>query len=149
MKSLYESTTAEEIKQRLNSLTPASERLWGKMNAGQMLAHCSAAMDQAVGDKTLPRTFLGRLIGPLVESSFTNEKPWSKNSPTAPSFVITDERDLATERDRLTLLTDRFSKGGPEGCTKSPHTFFGQLTPEEWGKGMYKHLDHHLRQFGA
>ena len=131
------------------SLGPQSERLWGKMKAPQMLAHCSAAMEQAVGDTFLPRQLIGRLLGPLVKSSFTSEKPWSKNSPTAPSFIIADDRDLTTERDRLTLLIDRFSRGGPEGCTKAPHSFFGNLTPEEWGKGMYKHLDHHLRQFAV
>jgi Protein of unknown function (DUF1569) len=46
-------------------------------------------------------------------------------------------------------MNDRFAKGGAEGCTKHPHNFFGKLTPLEWATGMYKHLDHHLRQFGA
>lgn len=44
---------------------------------------------------------------------------------------------------------DRFAAAGPKGCTTHPHTFFGRLTPEEWATLMYKHLDHHLRQFGV
>jgi hypothetical protein len=149
MKSLYEAATVEEVKQRIASLTPQSQRLWGKMTAPQMLAHCSAAMETATGDTVLPRLFIGRVLGPLVKPGFANDKPLSKNGPTAPSFIIADERDLSTERDRLTSLIERFSQGGPEGCTKAPHCFFGKVTPEEWGKGMYKHLDHHLQQFGA
>ena len=55
----------------------------------------------------------------------------------------------STERDRLNTLIDRFSTAGPEGCTRTPHCFFGDLTPDEWAIGMYKHLDHHLRQFNS
>jgi hypothetical protein len=46
-------------------------------------------------------------------------------------------------------LIDRFVASGPAGCTNHPHSFFGRLTPEEWAILMYKHLDHHLRQFGV
>jgi hypothetical protein len=149
MRSLYDPTAAAEIKQRLASLTPESARLWGKMTLPQMLAHCSANMEQVVGDTVIPQAFIGRLIGRFFKAQISNDKPWKKSSPTAPEFIVADERDLATERDRLNILIDRFSSGGPEACTKTPHCFFGKLTPEEWGKGMYKHLDHHLRQFNA
>ncbi|MFD1127776.1 DUF1569 domain-containing protein [Paenibacillus provencensis] len=30
----------------------------------------------------------------------------------------------------------------------NPHPFFGKLTSEEWSIGLYKHLDHHLKEFG-
>jgi Protein of unknown function (DUF1569) len=149
MKSLFETSTADAVQQRLSALHPESTRLWGKMTAPQMLAHCSVAMEAAVGDTVLPRMFIGRLLGPLVKPQFTNEKPFSKNGPTAPGLVVSDERDLSKERDRLAKLVDRFSKGGPERCTTSPHCFFGKLTPQEWAIGMYKHIDHHLWQFGA
>jgi hypothetical protein len=72
-----------------------------------------------------------------------------RNSPTVPDLVIAEERDLDTERDRLTSLIDRFVAAGPAGCTTHPHSFFGRMTPREWAILMYKHLDHHLRQFGA
>lgn len=149
MKNLYEPATVEEVKQRLASLTPQTQRQWGKMTAPQMMAHCAAAMETATGDTVIPRLFIGRILGPLVKSAYTNDKPLSKNGPTAPTFVITDERDLSAERERLTSLIERFSSAGPEGCTNEPHCFFGKLTPEQWARGMYKHLDHHLQQFGA
>jgi hypothetical protein len=149
MKSLFEPSTAEEIQQRLCLLQPESQRLWGKMTAPQMLAHCSVAMETAVGDVVLPRMFVGRVLGPLFKSQFTNEKPLSKNGPTAPGLVVSDERDLSRERERLAKLVERFSRGGPERCTTAQHCFFGKLTPEQWAMGMYKHIDHHLRQFGV
>jgi len=80
---------------------------------------------------------------------FRNEDPLRKNSPTAKSLIVTDQRDLGKERERLSGLIDKFAAGGPAKCTKNPHSFFGRLTPEEWSILMYKHLDHHLRQFGV
>lgn len=62
---------------------------------------------------------------------------------------VEDDRDLDVERRRLLKLIDSFAAGGPSGCTRHPHSFFGPLTPQEWAVLMYKHLDHHLRQFGA
>jgi hypothetical protein len=149
MKSLYESATVEEVKQRLATLTPTTPRLWGKMDAPQMVAHCSAAMEMATGDLVIPMVWIGRLIGPLFKSQYSNEKPWGKGTPTAPALIVNGEQDLPAQRENLIALIERFHHGGPTHCTKFPHPFFGKLTPEEWAKGMYKHLDHHLRQFNA
>ena len=145
MKTLFDRSTVVEIKQRLSALYPGSERIWGKMDAAQALAHCSAAMEMALGDTLPPRLLIGRLLGPLFRSAYSNEKPMQRGSPTHPSLVVSDQRDLARERERLGGLVDRFSVGGSEGCTRHPHPFFGELTPAEWGTGMYKHLDHHFR----
>jgi hypothetical protein len=149
MKNLFEPSVVHELKERVNALRRDSERVWGKMNAAQMLAHCSVSMEGAVGEKRPPRIFIGRLLGPIAKPDFLNEKPMKHNSPTDKSFVIKEDRDFVVERERLLGLIDRFAAGGPGGCTKHPHSFFGALTPEEWARGMYKHLDHHLRQFGA
>jgi transposase InsO family protein len=149
MKNLFEAATVAEVKERVSALRAESERVWGKMNAGQMLAHCSVSLEGAVGDRRPPRIFIGRLLGPIAKPDFLSGKPMKHNSPTDKSFVIRDERDFAAERERLLGLIDRFAAGGPGGCTKHPHSFFGALTPEEWARGMYKHLDHHLQQFGV
>jgi hypothetical protein len=150
MKSLFDAATATEIKNRIARLEPGSERQWGKMNASQAMAHCATTMEWAVGDSFAPRMFVGRILGPLVKSKvLKDDAPLRRNTPTAKSLVVANERDLAKERHRLYTLIDRFSEAGPRGCTKHPHTFFGSLTPEEWARLMYKHLDHHLRQFGA
>jgi len=150
MKNLYEPGTVEEVKGRIARLGPGSQRLWGKMNVAQAMAHCAKPMEWAVGDSFPPRMFLGRILGPLAKSKvLKDEKPMGRNAPTAKSLVVADERDLEAERKGLCVLIDRFAAAGPKGCTKHPHTFFGPLTPEEWATLMYKHLDHHLRQFGV
>ena len=149
MKSLYEATTVEEVKERLQRLQPDTGRLWGVMTAGQMLAHCSAALEWPVGDAVPPRMFWGRILGPMLKPLLVNSnQPMRKNAGTLKSLVVENGRDVETERTRLFGLIDRFTKGGPEKCTKHPHSFLGRLTPDEWAVLMYKHLDHHLRQFG-
>jgi hypothetical protein len=150
MKNLYEPATVQELKNRMARLGPESQRQWGKMNAPQALAHCCGGMEWAVGISTPPRMFLGRIVGGIIKPMvLRDDQPMRKNSPTVKSLVTADERDLATERARLAGLIERFATAGPKGCTTHPHSFFGRLTPEEWAILMYKHLDHHLRQFGV
>ena len=148
MRNLFEPATVVELKERVSTLRPDSERVWGKMNAAQALAHCSAGLEWAVGDRIPQRLLLGRIIGWMVKPmALGNDEPMRRNSPTVKDLVVQDERDLGTERERLCGLIDRFAAAGPKGCTTHPHSFFGRLTPEEWATLMYKHLDHHLRQF--
>jgi hypothetical protein len=119
------------------------------MDVAQMMAHCSGALDMASGKLNPPRMLIGWIIGPLVRPIYTNEKPFSRNNPTDKNLVISDTRDFAREQERLKICVREFHQGGEEKCTRHPHPFFGALTPSEWSRGMYKHLDHHLRQFGA
>ncbi|HVB40451.1 MAG TPA: DUF1569 domain-containing protein [Terriglobales bacterium] len=150
MKNLFEAARVEEVKERLAHLKPESERLWGRMNAPQAVAHCAAGLEMALGDKTPPRLLAGRILGWMVKPlALGNDEPLRRNSPTMKDLVVQDERDLGTERERLLGLLGRFAAAGPAGCTTHPHSFFGRLTPEQWAILMYKHLDHHLRQFGV
>jgi hypothetical protein len=150
MRNIFEPDASQEIKQRLACLRPDSERQWGKMNPAQAVAHCSKGMEQALGDILPPRLFIGRLIGSFIKSkALSDDAPMRRNSPTVPGFQVLDKRDLVAERHRLNGLIDRVIAAGPTGCTAHPHSFFGRMTPEQWGILMYKHLDHHLRQFGA
>src|SRR5215472_17162990 len=114
MRNLFDATVANQVKARLGKLEPQSERRWGKMTAAQMLAHCSVSMQWAVGEVVpdkgaLPARLMGWLVKPMV---FRNDDPLRKNSPTAKSLVMTDERDLGKERERLSGLIDRFTAGG-------------------------------------
>jgi hypothetical protein len=150
MKNLFETTSVKEVKLRMGNLKPESARQWGKMNAAQAIAHCAAGLELALGDRTPPRLFLGRIIGGIIKPmALGDDKPIRRSSPTVKGLVVQDERDLAKERERLRGLIDRSAAAGPEGCTTNPHSFFGRLTPDEWAVLMYKHLDHHLRQFGV
>lgn len=150
MQNLYDEATADALKTRILQLRPDSPRQWGTMNAPQAMAHCVVGMETAVGDQKLPRLLLGRLLGAFVKpTALGGDQPMRKNSPTAPAFIIIGERQLGREQARLIALVDRFVRAGPAGCTTHPHVFFGPMTPAEWAVLMYKHLDHHLRQFGV
>lgn len=111
MRNLFDATVANQVKARLGKLEPQSERRWGKMTAAQMLAHCSVSMQWAVGEVApekgaLPARLIGRLVKPMV---FRNDDPLRKNSPTAKSLIVADERDLGKEWDRLLGLIDKFA----------------------------------------
>jgi Protein of unknown function (DUF1569) len=149
MKTLFQSEAVDEIVARIGQLTPTTPALWGKMNVAQMLAHCSVAIDMASGRLILPRLMIGRILGPLVKPIYTNDKPFSKSSPTDKKLVVADARDFSQEQERLKLRIREFQRGGESHVTKHPHPFFGDFQPQEWARGMYKHLDHHLRQFGV
>lgn len=149
MKNLFEQQGCEEVLDRLKKLRPDAQRQWGSMNVSQMLAHCAEAMEMSIGIKQPPRLLIGRLFGWIAKPSYTNEKPFARNLPTDKSFVIADSREFESEKERLVKLIRQFHEGGAGKCTTHPHAFFGKLTPGEWSRGMYKHLDHHLRQFGV
>ena len=150
MKNLFEINRVNEIKDRLNILSASSGRQWGTMTSAQMLAHCSLAMKMSLGDIRPPRMFLGRMIGFLIKPLVLgNDEPMRKNSPTVKGFAVGDDRDFEAERIQLIALIDRFYNAGSSGIESHTHSFFGKLAPDEWAILMYKHLDHHLRQFGV
>ncbi len=149
MKNLFQTEAVDEVISRIDTLQPSTQHLWGKMDVAQMMAHCSAALDMALGRLILPRLFIGRVVGPFIRPIYSNDKPFSRSNPTDPKLVVADQRDFVREQAQLKVKIREFHEGGEAKCTQHPHPFFGTMTPHEWSTGMYKHLDHHLRQFGA
>ncbi|MCM3392666.1 DUF1569 domain-containing protein [Cytobacillus oceanisediminis] len=149
MKNIFNHLHTEEILNRIDKLNPNSKPQWGRMDAAQMLAHCSSFQDIAMGNSFPPRGWLGRLIGRFAKPILYNDKPIPHNMSTIPTILITDKKEFETEREKLKQKIIAFQNNGPEKCTAHPHPFFGKLSSEEWGKGIYKHLDHHLKQFGV
>ena len=149
MQSLFDADTYNSIIERMNKLTPTTERQWGKMNVAQMLAHCKEAFKVPLNERPMPRMLLGILLGWAFKSKLYNEVPWKKNLPTAPNFIIKDERDFNKEKQELVEMVHQFYTKGAGVVGKFPHPMFGTLTPAQWGKSMYKHLDHHLQQFAV
>ncbi len=149
MKSIFEDTTYNEILERLNNLTKETTPQWGKMNVGQMLAHCHAPLEVGLGKSTLPpASFFKRLLFKSFKTSLYNDKPWRKNLRTTPEYKITNERDFSTEKNALRALIDEFHEN--KNRENWPvHPFFGEFTTAQWGKLQYKHLDHHFRQFNV
>lgn len=149
MESLFSAETTDKSIARINQLTVESAAVWGKMNVAQMLAHCSETMEVARGQRQIKRGVLSYLLGGMMKKQFYNDSPVRKNSPTHPSFIMVSEFDLEQEKKRLTDHLVAFHEGGESACTSDPHAFFGTMTKAQWGIGMYKHLDHHLQQFGV
>ncbi len=149
MSNIYEPSTLQEFTWRIESLHVNSPNLWGKMNVAQMLAHCSIVLEVALGDRPLKRGIMGIIFGRLAKNVITNDKPFKRNLPTDKSFVVSDQHEFLAEQKRLLELLNRFSKAGPAIMEGKSHPFFGEMTADEWSMSQIKHLDHHLRQFGA
>ncbi|MEC0201243.1 DUF1569 domain-containing protein [Paenibacillus lautus] len=149
MNNMYNHLDMTQILNRIDTLSSQSQPLWGKMDVAQMLSHCSAFQDIAMGITNPPRGWLGILVGKFAKPVFYNEKPLPRNMSTIPDILIVDPREFETEKEQLKEKIIAFQKNGPERCTTHPHSFFGKLTSEQWGRGLYKHLDHHLKQFGV
>lgn len=147
LKNLFDSWVKDEIIERINKLSPQSQPQWGKMNVAQMLAHVQMPIGSAQGVHQLPRTLFGRVVGPFAKSVFYGNKPFKRNLPTDPSFVMTNtKKDFEKEKQGLIALIYNFNE---ENIVNKTHPFFGKLTAEQWSFGSWKHLDHHLQQFGA
>lgn len=146
VKNLFDAAVKQELIGRINALTPESKALWGKMNVAQMLAHCQMPLGVATGKHILKRNLLFSLIGPLFKKQLFNETPFKRNLPTDKTFIIANPQEFAKEKQLLIDMINSFSEDSMSG---KPHPFFGNLSNEEWSKGTWKHLDHHLQQFGV
>ncbi len=119
------------------------------MEVAQMLAHAQRPLMSAYGELKSKRGLMGILFGKMAKKKLAGDQPFQKNMPTDKSFLVTDQKNFEEEREKLILSVQRFIQVGPEGIAKEPHPFFGPMTPEEWDRLMWNHLDHHLRQFGV
>jgi hypothetical protein len=153
MKNLFDPATVNEIEQRVRQLRPESRRQWGSMEVAQALAHCASSLEMALGTLPVKRArfpfnAIGRLIKPLV---LREGQPMRRNSPSLPELFSSGVAafDFVNEQSRLIAAIERFASEGTAGGTRQPHPFFGPLQPQERAILMYKHLDHHLRQFDA
>ena len=149
MRNMFNDEDRAAIESRFRELRPDSPRQWGKMKPAQMLAHCAVALGAPLGERQEKQALLGRLMAPFVRSSVFGDAPLRRNTPTDAECVIVDERDFLEERRRLLEKLTRFCDQGPSAADQRIHSFFGRLSGQEWGRFVYKHLDHHLRQFGG
>jgi len=149
MKSLFHQEVHQEIVHRIEKIVPENQPEWGMMNAGQMFRHCQFPLQIALGRHTPKKAnFLMKMVFKLFKKSLYNDKPFKKNLPTLKPFKILDERDFKKEKSNLLVLINDFYQT-KEQEDRTPHPLFGYFTYDQWGKLQYKHLDHHLRQFGV
>lgn len=149
MRSLFETGVEAEVLRRLEKLTAGTAPHWGVMKAPAMLAHCRFAVEVALGQQPQdPSPWFIRLLGSFFKGQATSDKPFPRNSPTAPSFRMTGIYDFETEKTRFKAVLGAFSKGGPGAVKQKTHGFYGPLTEAQWGITHFKHIDHHFQQFG-
>ena len=146
VKNLFDVPVKQELISRINQLTPQSKPQWGKMHVEQMLAHCQMPLGVATGKHILKRNFFLSLIGPLFKKQLYNDQPFKRNLPTDKTFIIANPEAFEEEKQKLIDMINSFSETAMSG---EPHPFFGKLSKEEWSRGTWKHLDHHLQQFGV
>jgi hypothetical protein len=150
MKNIFEKTTTLEIIERIIQLQPTTQAIWGKMSVSQMLAHCSVTYEMVFTDKHPKPNFLMKfLLKSFLKGTVTNETPYKKNSSTAPAFLIKDEKSFDEEKKRLVEYLEKTQELGESYFDGKESHSFGNLNKTEWSNMFYKHLDHHLSQFGV
>ena len=150
MKSLFKVSDNAEVIARINKLSNTTPAQWGKMDVAQMLKHCQAPLKVAFNELEVKRGLMGILFGGMIRKNLVkDEKPFDRNLPTDKSFLVADKREFLKERENLVALISRFGQAGPQGIPSKLHPFFGKMTAQEWDILQWKHIDHHLRQFGV
>lgn len=147
---IYNPEVVEGVIARIQKLSADTPPQWGKMNAAQMLAHCNVAYEISLEQRSpRPGALVRFLLRLLIKPSVVSEKPYKPHSRTAPVFLITEERLFEVEKNRLMTYLRKVAQMGPAEFEGRPSPSFGPLTSQEYNNMYYKHLDHHLRQFGV
>ena len=147
IKNLFDAAVKQEIAERISKLTVSTQHQWGKMDVAQMLAHVQIPMEVAFGTTTVKGNWLMKLILPLFKKALYDEKPWKQGLPTDKTFIMTGQsKDFEKEKNQLLDKINHFSESN---MINEKHPVFGKLTKEQWSKATWKHIDHHLKQFGV
>lgn len=150
MDNIFEAEISEGMIARINHLNPNTQALWGKMNVAQMLAHCNVIYELAFENKHKKPNFLMRFFAKtFAKEMVVGEKPYKKNSMTAPVFIVKEQKNFETEKDRLVMYIRKTQEFGERYFENKESVSFGHLKSSEWNNMFYKHLDHHLKQFGV
>lgn len=150
MANIFNQDFCNQAIARINKLSPDSQPQWGKMNVAQMLAHVNVAYELVYTDKhPKPNPIAKFFIKLFAKNTVVGDKPYAKNIRTAPMFLITDEREFEKEKGRLIDHIQKTQQLGEAHFDGKESHAFGNLSIKEWHNLFYKHLDHHLGQFGA
>ena len=148
MKTVFEKDTREELINRISALQDNSIARWGKMNVYQMMKHCTKWDDMTLGRIQIKRVFMGKIFGRLALKQVLKENiPLRKNSPSVPELIIKEkDGDLNAQKSEWIKNIREYEHYSRPGFV---HPFFGYMTREQVGQFVYKHQDHHLKQFGV
>ncbi len=152
--NIFDRSVTDELIARIDRMKADTPAQWGSMNAAQALAHCNKIYDTLYDAEYQrknppPNSFVRFLMKFLVKPVVVGPKPYRPNSRTAPSYLVDDDRSYSVERNKLVAYLDRVQSLGASHFEGKMSYSFGPLTAAEWNVLFYKHLDHHLRQFGV
>ncbi|MBD2757828.1 DUF1569 domain-containing protein [Spirosoma validum] len=148
--NIFTTDVSDNVIRRINQLKPTTAANWGKMDVAQMLAHCNVTYELIYEDKHPKPNFLMKLfLKAFVKKTVTNAVPYKRNTQTAPAFRVTNPRNFTLERNRLINHISKTQQLGENHFDGREAPAFGVLTKDEWNNMFYKHLDHHLTQFGV
>lgn len=148
--TLYNGSRYRSVLARIEKLDARSTPQWGTMSSAQMLAHCAEVQEVINGTKQLDRPpLIARLLKGIIRRGVFGPKPYRAGTRTAPQYEQTTPREFAAEKERLLAALETFVTMEEARAARIEHPLFGRTSREERGWGMYKHLDHHLRQFGV
>jgi hypothetical protein len=150
MKNVFNWDDTQELIQRIEILHAGSIALWGKMKVDQMVAHCCVPYEYIFQERNdAPPLLMRWMLRLFFKKAMVNEVPYQPNTPTAPMFVKADEYSLTEQKIRLIQYIKRVCDLGSAHFEGKKQISLGTLTANEWNGLLYKHLDHHLRQFGV
>lgn len=149
--NIFTKQVSDQIITRINALNSTFEPKWGKMSVSQMLSHCCVTYEMVFDENKHPKPnfFMGILLKFLIKKTVVNPDPYKHNLQTAPMFIITDSKDFEAEKHRLIDYINQTQQLGEDFFDGKESHSFGTLTKNQWNTMFYKHLDHHLKQFGV
>ena len=151
MQNVFDAKDAQEYINRINNLTPETQRKWGKMSVDQVLAHLNVAYDLTFTPEKFPKpSFIAKfLLSKFVKPKITNEIPYKQSLRTSPAFIIANERNFEEEKAKLIGNIQRVQQLGKEAFEGKENINFGKMAAQDWNNMFAKHLNHHLEQFGV
>lgn len=151
MEDIFDAKVVQNVINRINHLTPESQRNWGKMSVDQMLAHCNVVYEMVYEQEKhkKPRFLMKLMMRNFVKPKTTNEIPYKPNLPTGPMFIMKGNKDFDLEKKRLIGFLQKTQQLGREAFDGKESMSFGILSANQWNNMFYKHLDHHLKQFSV
>lgn len=149
--SVFDQAVLEELKRRILSVHADTQPQWGTMSADQVMAHLNVTYEYLYepGQFKSPNALVQFLLRAFVKSAVCGNKPYPKSSRTAPDFIKSDKYQFEAEQQRLLSFLERVQREGAASFEGRKSHSFGKLTTDEWNTMFYKHLDHHLTQFGV
>jgi hypothetical protein len=147
VKSIWQDEARRELTDRVGAMAPDQPAGWGDFSAAKMICHLADSLKMAMGDLKVAPKRLPIRYTPLKQL-IIYVAPFPKSVPTAPELLVRQPREWASD---VSDVQDLLARAGSARTTDTwpEHPAFGKLSKRAWGVLIYRHMDHHLRQFGA